>query len=458
MAARLPERYPLAMRARLLPARPEASSAAKPKQNWFLYAFLILLPLQNLQTDYIPNFGGGLNFLNIGFVLAFIGALRCGGTVTRWSGLRNWVVLFIAYCYLSVIIGFANVPSAGPTDDRFNSLKDQALAMLLVFIAQMSVVNWTALKRIILVTILPMPYMLRVTWDQHNSVNGWHYNDDMRISGTFSLLGANEFAAFCVTMTILFFALLLAMKWSRWWRIVLVGGIACMALGIVWTYSRTAYITVLLGGATVILLWRGRWKMILPLILVALILPGMLPVSVTERFGSTTIEEGKRDESVEMRFEFWRIAWKNFTEHPLFGSGYRTFGHHEINPFNMDTHNFFMRELTEKGLFGIAITIGLLLSIARACLRVMRESPQDNLAYALGLGMVAAWLALVVGNFFGDRFTYYPMIGYFWVYLGLTLKAYELMVAEKKVLVESVKQPVSPPVRRFAQPRKLLED
>jgi putative inorganic carbon (HCO3(-)) transporter len=163
-----------------------------------------------------------------------------------------------------------------------------------------------------------------------------------------------------------------------------------------------------------------------------------------------------------MRFEFWQIAWDNFKTHPLVGSGYHTFHHKEINPFTMDTHNFFMRELTEKGLLGIFITIGLLLSIRGACWRVMRESPHDSPAYALGLGMVAAWLAMIVGNFFGDRFTYYPMIGYFWVWLGLTLKAYEFMLADKARAAQPADaveaQPAPPPPRRFAQPRSLSHE
>ena len=69
---------------------------------------------------------------------------------------------------------------------------------------------------------------------------------------------------------------------------------------------------------------------------------------------------------------------------------------------------------------------------------------------ALGLGMIGAWVALVVGNCFGDRFTYDPMIGYFWVYLGLTLKAHELERAGR-----GAKPAVAPPLPRFAQPRKI---
>jgi len=406
-----------------------ATDSARAPQNWLLYAFLLLLPLQNLQTGYMPKLGPGLNFLNIGFCLALFGAWRCGGSIVRGSSVHRWIVAYVGYAFLSLYIGYSNVHSE--TDEHLSMLKDAMLAVMLVFVVQMSVTSWSTLRRVIAVTLLPLPYMLRVTWDQHASVATWHYKDSLRISGTFSELGANEFASFCVMMAILIFALLLAVRVSLRWRVLLGIAIACVVLGVVWTYSRTAYIALMLGLVCVVLLWRGRWKMALPLFAAALVLPNVLPVSVIERFDSTTLEEGKRDESTENRFEFWSIAWDNFAAHPLFGSGYHTFHHPEINPRQTDTHNFFMRELTEKGIVGALITFSMLLSILHACRRTMSRAPAGTLAYALGLGMVGAWFALIVENFFGDRFSYYPMIGYFWVYLGLTLKARELLENER---------------------------
>ena len=406
-----------------------AADSSRPAQNWFLYAFLLLLPLQNLQTGYMPKLATGLNFLNVGFCFALIGAWRCGGSITRGVALHRWIFAYAGYACLSLYIGYGNVHSE--TDEHLSLLKDSMLAVMLVFLVRMSVRSWSTLKRVILVTLLPLPYMLRVTWDQHASVATWHYKDSLRISGTFSELGANEFAAFCVMMAVLVFAMLLAARLSLRWRMFLAVAIACTLLGVLWTYSRTAYIALMLGLVCVVLLWRGRWKMVLPLFAAALIMPSLLPVSVIERFDSTTLEEGKRDESTENRFEFWSIAWDNFLEHPLFGSGYHTFHHPEINPHRTDTHNFFMRELTEKGVVGSAITLGMLLAILHACWRTMARAPAGSLAYALGLGMTGAWIALMLENFFGDRFSYYPMIGYFWVYLGLTLKARELLESER---------------------------
>ena len=455
MLAPPPERTrQLAVRsAHALPAPvPLAAPARKARHNWLLYAFLFLLPLQNLQTGYMPNLGGGLNFLNIGFAASLLGAWYCGQRITRWSSVQRWILVYVGYAFVSLNIGYGNVHS--DTSDHVNILKDATLAILIVFLVQMSVSDWATLRRTIAVMLLPLPYILKVTWAEHMSVSSWHYNDALRISGTFSLLGANEYAAFCVTMSVLMFALLLAAKLSRAWRMALIACITCTVLGVVWAYSRTAYIALMLGLIAVLLLWRGRMKMILPLFLAALVLPAIMPASVVERFDSTTIEAGKRDESTEMRFEFWQLAWNNFADHPLFGSGYHTFHHAEINPFGMDTHNFFMRELTEKGAFGFAITIALLLSILRACWRTMRDAPSGTLAYALGLGMVGAWLALILSNCFGDRFTYYPMIGYFWAFLGLTLKAREMVLAERSPADTAVAAPaVAVPKPRYAQPR-----
>jgi O-antigen ligase len=427
-----------------------AAADAPTRHNWLLYAFLFLLPLQNLQTGYMPNLGGGLNFLNVGFGLALAGALYCRGTITRWSSVHAWIIAYVAYACFSLYIGYMNVHTE--TDEHFGLLKDSMLAVMIVFVVQMSATDWNSIRRIVLVTLLPLPYILRVTWNQHASVSSWHYNDGLRISGTFSLLGANEYAAFCVTMAIVLFALLLAAKFSWRWRALLAAGIGCVVLGVLWSYSRTAYVALMLGSVAVILLWRARWKMIVPLIAAALLLPALLPKSVVERFDSTTIAEGQRDESTEMRFEFWEIAWNNFAEHPLFGSGYHTFHHSEINPLGKDTHNFFMRELTEKGLFGAMITFGMFLAMLRASWRTLRNSPPGGMAYALGLGMVGAWLALVIGNCFGDRFTYYPVIGYFWAYLGLMLKARELSESEREA-APAPPAAVPPPVRRYAQPR-----
>jgi len=399
-----------------------ARNAAPPRRNWPLYLFVFLLPLQNIQTGYLPSGGGGLNFLNLGFLLSLLGAWRVGGTLAGDTTVNRWAVIYIVYSIASLFIGYANIPGM----DNTATLKDAMIAVLMLFVVQKSIVDLEDAKRLLIATMLPIPYMFKVVLVQHDSVSHWHYSDELRIQGTFALLGANEFAAFCVTVALVLLGLLLATKLSLRWRIALAGSIACMATGVVFGYSRTAYVAILLGVAVIFLLWRGRWKMLLPLVLAAVVLPTVLPQSVIDRFDTTTIESDKRDESTDLRFQFWQVAWHNFEEHPLFGSGYQTFRQRQINPYGMDTHNFFMRTLTEGGIVGALIVLGLFLSLLNATRNTLRMAPNASWAHGISLGMMGAWIALVCGNCFGDRFTYYPMIAFFWVYVGVMLKLQEL--------------------------------
>jgi O-antigen ligase len=420
--------------------RAEAAPAAtrRSRNNWFLYLFIFLLPLQSSQEAHIPSLPGGINFLNVGFALALLGAWHCGGKLARWTGLHRWVWLYLGWSFVTLLIGLSLFPTPDDTL-RFNTLKDSLIGVLLLFVVEMSVTDWTTFKRVLLATTLPLLYILRVTHADHSGVARWHFSDKLRMAGTFTTVGPNEFAAFCVTSALVLFALLIATKWSRRWRALLVAGVISMVLCILWTYSRAAYATVLIGGVCMLLLWRGRKKMVLPLLFGLLVVPSFLPHAVVERFDTTHVEGPQADSSTEMRYVFWDVAWDHFKMHPVVGTGYRTFA--SYNPYKMDTHNFFLRELVEKGAVGFVIMLGLFFSMARVCWRCFRDSPHASLGYALGLGLCAAWIAMVIGNIWGDRFTYTQMIGYFWVYLALALKAREFALDERAATT-----PDEPPV------------
>lgn len=423
----------------------------RPRHNWLLYIFIFFLPLQNIQTGYLPTLPGGINFLNIGFVLALIGGFYCRGKITHWSGTHKWVWLYVIWGLITLWIGVMNSPAASAK--RFSDFKDSQLAVLLLFVVEMSVTDWSTLKRVLLATILPLPYIFRVTWAQHRSVGGWHFAWDMKVNGTFSMLGANEFSSFCVTMALMLFALLLAAKLPKTWRALILGGIACMVAGILWTYSRTSYVTILLGALLIVVAWRGRWKMAIPLMFAIIVVPPLLPHSVTQRFDDTHISGQDVDKSTDMRYVYWGVAIKEWEAHPVAGIGNYTFAY--VNPFKMDTHNVWLRTLAEKGLIGFIILAGLFLSLLRTGWRTLRDSPpgNSNIAYALGLGMIGIVPALAIGNFWGDRLTYAPMIGYFWVIVALMLKARELALAETAVsTVTTSKRTPVPAQPRFAQP------
>lgn len=342
---------PPATRARVpaLPGTTDRATTAAPAttarapRNWALYLFLILLPLQNITAGYLPNIGGGFNFLNVMFLVSLFTAMAQGGKLAPNEPVNTWTALYAGYMVLSLLVGYHFVDDPA---NHFNQLKDHLVGLFVLYVVQMSVRDWNGVRLVALTMLLPLPYIAKVVWNQHRSVASTHYTDDLRISGTFALLGANEFAAFCVTVAVMLFALLLACRISRKWKLLLLGGIGCMIVGVLYAYSRTAYISLIMGMVVVIMVWRGRLKLILPLCLAVVVLPAVLPASVVERFDSTTVEEGKRDESTELRIEYWKIAWANFVRNPIVGTGYHTFHHREINPYGRDTHNLYIRQLS----------------------------------------------------------------------------------------------------------------
>lgn len=403
-------------------ALPRAATSRAPR-NWPLYLFLVLLPLQNITAHYLPNLGGGFNFLNVMFLVSLFAAMAQGGRLARGESVNAWAAAYAAYMIVSLLIGYHFVEDA---TNHYNQLKDHLIGLFVVYAVQMSVRDWNGVRMVVLATLVPLPYIAKVVWNQHNSVASTGYNDDLRISGTFALLGANEFAAFCVTVAVVLFALLMACRVSRMWRLMLLGGIACMVVGVLYAYSRTAYISLIVGMVAVILIWRGRFKLILPLVLAVVVLPTVLPQSVVERFDSTTVEEGQRDESTELRFEYWKIAWANFLRNPVVGTGYHTFHHREINPYGRDTHNLYIRMLSEGGVLGAIVLLGLLLAVLRTAWRELSHSRSGTWRYALALGLMGAWVSMIISNLFGDRFTYYPVVAYFWAYVALVMKARHL--------------------------------
>ena len=108
---------PVPLYARLKPARPApaqtpaASHTAPTRHNWFLYAFLFLLPLQNVQTGYLPNLGMGINFLNVMTLLSLVGAIRSGGKLVRGPGVNGWLLVYAAWSFVALYIGYASVTS-----------------------------------------------------------------------------------------------------------------------------------------------------------------------------------------------------------------------------------------------------------------------------------------------------------------------------------------------------------
>jgi len=147
-----------------------------------------------------------------------------------------------------------------------------------------------------------------------------------------------------------------------------------------------------------------------------------MPVSVQERFSTIFVDkESERDESAESRFVLWGIAMNEYVKSPITGIGFHVF--HHVNPYRgKDTHNYFVKILTEQGIVGITVLLVIFYYSTKLSLLLYRTS-SDPLFKALGLGMLGAITAFFIGNMFGDRMSHYPISAYFWTYLALVQRA-----------------------------------
>ena len=160
-----------------------------------------------------------------------------------------------------------------------------------------------------------------------------------------------------------------------------------------------------------------------------------------ERFQSIEVEEDAADKSTADRYKYWGVAVERFIQSPVLGVGFHAFHHAEINPYRTDTHNFFLRELAEKGIVGVVVLLGLLAALWRTLWRLRRRTEHGSWGHALALGLLGATAALCIGNVFGDRFTYYPMVAHFWLYIGLAMRAAALQRDESAAARAQREQP-----------------
>ena len=389
----------------------------KIKTNWPLLVLIVLMPLRNIQLQYIPNLGGGLNFINVMFLLALGHAWMYGRPLTTKPPINGFLVWYILSSIIALMFGYSFLGDGA--GGLWKTLKDALVPVFLVFVIQRSAVNKEEWKKIFVATLLPLPYMFKVVWTQYRSVSSHHYSDDLRISGTFMDLGANEMGAHAVMLSLICLGCLISLWGNKKWRYIFIMFFFCSSLCVLYSYSRGGYISFLLGGFLIFMKFEHKKKLVFPLILAITIGMFNLPKSVEERFSSINSSEEERDESAQSRFVFWAVALEKYLERPVFGFGYLTVQDKRINPHEMDTHNYYVKVIVERGIVGIVTFLILL--------RLFWRLPKDNIKnystgsfeYGLMLGFGGALAAMMLGNMFGDRFSHYPIATSLWVYVAL---------------------------------------
>jgi len=386
-------------------------------------SLLLLIPLFSLQNVMerlhpYPMGNQFIDFMLIAMILGWVFKAISNREKIFVSAPFNTILFLMAiYTYISLwrgsfYLGFPMPISV--SDTRLQTWKNYMLLPLLFFITLNNIKTLKQIKWLIIAMILSMFIMDYYTGNQVRWMSGIISRD--KIHGTFVWLGPNELAAFYATYTFVLLGILFFDR-VKLRRIFLAIAIMLNIYCVLFLYSRGAYVAIL-SGLIFISFFKNKIFLV-PLILFLFFWQAILPTKVVERINQTKTEEGTLDPSSQYRLEMWKECFGLLKNNSIMGIGFNTVPY--LGLTLGDTHNIYVKVLTEQGIIGMAIFLILLFTALKIGWRLYK-SAKDRFLKGLGLGFAACVIATMVVNFFGDRFTYLQLGAYFWVFLGLTVR------------------------------------
>ena len=161
-----------------------------------------------------------------------------------------------------------------------------------------------------------------------------------------------------------------------------------------------------------------------------------MPQKVQERILETTNEYGELEQSASSRLSIWAVSWEVFQKNPVTGIGWGVF--RRLGYDLGDTHNIYLKILVEQGVLGLTIFLILCLCFLREGMNLYAKG-DDDLSKGLGLGLAVATIVMVFNNLFGDRWTYFELSSYLWIYAGLVSRLRIIAQEETKKGLTKVK-------------------
>ncbi len=418
-----------------------AALAAFGNVRWALMLVAFLLPLRNF-IDKILIFPFGNQFIDIMLFGIIVGGIFNKSTVASQvpskSSINTIGLVTVIYLLISVVWGSFYLYggfSFDIHDSRIQDWKNFALLPLLFFLYLKNNITkkeiWTILA-VMCFSMLVVDYYTINQIKEHSSLIG---RDE--IKGTFQFLGPNEVAAFLNEYTIILISVVYALKKGRnkW---LLLGLIMANLYCITFLYSRGAYAGLTLG-MFILFSFRDK-KLLIPLILVLVLWQKVLPQNVIDRIKETKTESGQLDESSQKRIDIWQQSLSFIKSNPIIGIGFGSFRH--MNLELGDTHNIYVKIMTEQGAIGIIIFFITIACFTKESWQLYQKG-DDELSRSLGLGFFCCIFVMMINNLFGDRWSYLEPNAYLWIFMGLVARL-NIMSQGPQAVVQSVPNDIEP--------------
>ena len=395
-----------------------------------LYFLVPLLPMQTARF-WVHAYPFGEKLVDVLLLGVLIGLLlhRVERQILVSSQLNKVLLVTCILTYLSLWQGAFYLGGPLPLaidDPRFSDWKNYVEMFLLFFVAAASIRTRKQMAIVIGLMCFSVLIVNRSYLSDVGSRDFSHFSYQLRDAGPLGYAGENGMGAFQAEFIIFLIGLAIFAK-----KPVLKLGLLAIALYSLYclelTFSRGAYLGFLVG-----LLVLGLIKERKLLALLAVILVGwqsFVPPAVTERVMMTRQDDGELDPSAEVRVTIWQDALQLFGEDPVFGTGFNTYAYMGRYRGYTDTHNYYVKVLIETGLLGLLVFLWLLGAACKMSWRLFRVA-KDPLISALGCGLFAMMICVLVVNFFGDRWTFLQVNGFLWVLLGLAARGLHLVSQE----------------------------
>jgi putative inorganic carbon (hco3(-)) transporter len=222
-------------------------------------------------------------------------------------------------------------------------------------------------------------------------------------------------------------------------KFIALWGTLASILTVIFTFSRGAFVALLLMAALMFYFHPPKPREFLITIVIVLLLIPSIPAEYTDRLLTLdALFSSGADVSTEVSFRGrtseYLAAWMMFADNPILGVGisnYNTYYQEYSRQIGLDpraearsAHSFYLEVAAELGLAGLAVLGAILLAAFRSISRAWRQLRKAGdkyhaeLVFSVGLGLT--------GYMFAATFIHDAYPRYFWLLIGLALSATEV--------------------------------
>lgn len=245
------------------------------------------------------------------------------------------------------------------------------------------------------------------------------YETSMR-TRVFSIIGSpNILGSLLVLMLPITLSFVLNERgWLR--KLVYLGAMGAMALCLVFTFSRGAWLAFALS-AVIYTLLKDR-RLIVPMVLGVVVLLIAVP-QIGDRIAYMLSPEYMASSARGGRIARWTAALEAVKTSPIFGVGLGRYGGAvamRYIPGSFYADNFYLKTAAEMGMIGLSSFIYLLYRGCIESLRTIRELKDPKL-YNMAVGIFAGLLGILAQNAVENVFEVPMMATYFWLLVAVLL-------------------------------------